>query len=60
MSTDSKESSRCVNAAQSTERRDSRDVPLDELKRQLGLNLIEAARDRFGSEAYAPLMRYRR
>ncbi|HEX7644735.1 MAG TPA: hypothetical protein VF472_21230 [Burkholderiaceae bacterium] len=60
MSNDNKESSRQIDATQSAQKRDCRTVPFDELKRQLGLNLIEAARDQFGSEAYASLMRYRR
>ncbi len=39
---------------------DCRTVPLDELRRQLGLNLIEAARDQFGGNANVSLALYRR
>ena len=60
MSIDRKESPRQNDAGQPAEGRDCRNVPLDELKRQLGLNLIEATRDYFGGDAYAPLARYRR
>jgi hypothetical protein len=60
MSNENKESSRQAGATQSVQGQDCRTVSPDELKRQLGLNLIEAARDQFGSEGYASLLRYRR
>jgi hypothetical protein len=59
MSNDIKESSRQTGATQYASGQDCRTVPLEEMRRQLGLNLIEAARDQFGSEGYASLLRYR-
>jgi hypothetical protein len=60
MINENKESSRQAGATQSAQGPDCRTVPLDEVKRQLGLDLIEVARDRFGRVGYASLMRYRR
>ena len=41
-------------------RGDDRTMLLDELKRQLGLDLIEAARDQSGSDTYVSCFRSRR
>ena len=60
MSKETKESTYQPGAAQSARGQECGPVPLDELKRQLGLNLIEAARDQFGSEAYASMLHHRR
>ncbi len=60
MRIESKESPRQSVAQQPAQGRDSRAVSPDELKRQLGLNLIEATRDAFGGEANVSLSRYRR
>ncbi len=60
MSIEGKESSYRSGAQQPAPSRECQTVPLDELKRQLGLSLIEAARAQFGGEANVSPMGYRR
>ena len=60
MSKEIKETRNQPGAPQSAHGRDHGPVPFDELKRQLGLSLIEAARDQFGSEAHASLLHRQR
>lgn len=60
MSIDNKEPSHRIDATQAAQVQEWLTVPFEELRRQLGLNLIEAARSQFGSETNAALMRYRR
>jgi hypothetical protein len=61
MRIDIKDSRRQSGATQPAQKRDDcRALPLDELKRQLGLNLIEAARDQSGNDAHASFFHNRR
>jgi len=61
MSIDEKESRRPIGVEPLAQKRgEVRTMPLDELKRQLGLNLIDAARDQSESDTYVSCFRGRR